>query len=127
LFAKIIRDADKIDIYRFVIDTARKYHENPEIFLLEVEYPNDPTLTPKVVQSVLNGELINYNELKTLGDMNLLQLGWVYNVNFTPTLKLIKKEHFLEDIIALLPETEETEQIKKSVLDYVDSRISNSA
>ena len=41
-FAKLIRDADKIDIYRVVIDAYRQYRDDPENFNLEIEFDDNP-------------------------------------------------------------------------------------
>jgi len=40
LHAKLIRDADKIDIYYVVIDYYKKYQQNPNDFKLEIELPD---------------------------------------------------------------------------------------
>ena len=61
--------------------------------------------------------------MKSWDDMKLLQLGWVYDVNFTATLKRIKKCKFLERIIDFLPETEDSEKIREKILSYVEARI----
>jgi hypothetical protein len=55
--------------------------------------------------------------------MKLLQLGWVYDVNFTATLKRIRQRRFLEQIIDFLPRTEDIERVKTKIFEYVDCRI----
>jgi hypothetical protein len=55
--------------------------------------------------------------------MKLCQLGWVYDVNFTATLKRIKQRRFLEKIFDFLPETEDIGKVREKIFEYVDSRI----
>jgi hypothetical protein len=123
LFAKLIRDADKIDIYRVVIEGYKKYMAAPDQFNLEMEFPDEPCYSPHMVEAIQKGQLVDYNELRTLNDMKLLQLGWVFDVNFAETLARIQERQFLEQIVAFLPRTEDIAKAAKYVFNYVASRL----
>ncbi len=123
LFSKLIRDADKVDIFYVVTEYYRQYRDSPETFKLEVELPNEPGYSAEVAEGLLRGQRINYNSLRTWNDMRLLQLGWVYDVNFTATLKRIKKRRFLEDVFDFLPKDETVAKVRKKIFEYVDSKI----
>ncbi len=123
LFAKLIRDADKIDILYVVTDYYGKYTENPQDFLLELEFPDTDEYSPEVLSDVLNGRRTDYSKLRTLNDMKLLQLGWVYDVNFSVTLRRIKQRGLLEKLVSFLPDVEDIKKVRKQVLAYVESRI----
>jgi putative nucleotidyltransferase with HDIG domain len=123
LHCQLIRDADKLDIYYIVARYCRQYRKNPEKFRLELEFPDKPTYTPAVVDDILNGRRTSYSKLRVLNDMRLLQLGWVYDVNFAATLKRIKRRRFLEDIFSFLPETKDIGKVRGKIFEYVDSRI----
>jgi hypothetical protein len=90
---------------------------------LEVELPDEPGYSPEVVQDILEGRRIDYSRLRTLNDMKLLQLGWVYDVNFTVTLKRIKQRGYLEMMAELLPDTENIDKVRKCISRYVEARI----
>ncbi len=123
LFSKLIRDADKIDVLYVVTDYYRQYRDEPEEFMIELEFPDEAGYSAQVVEEILCGRLIDYSELRTLNDMKLLQLGWVYDVNFPATLERIRQRKFLERIIDFLPRTRDIEKVKKKVFAYVDFRI----
>ena len=123
LFSRLIRDADKIDVYYVVTDYYRQYREDPDGFKLEVEFPDGPGCSAQVVEKVLSGRLIDYKALRTWNDAKLCQLGWVYDVNFAPTLERIRQRRFLEMIFEFLPETTDIEKVKEKIFAYVDSRI----
>ncbi len=91
--------------------------------MLELEFPDEPGYSAEVVGGILCGRRIDNSELRTLNDMKLLQLGWVYDVNFTATLKRIRQRRFLEHIIDFLPRTEDIEKVKAKIFEYVDRRI----
>jgi putative nucleotidyltransferase with HDIG domain len=123
LLSKMIRDADKLDIFYLAIEYYKHYKEKKEKFLLELEFPNEPGYSQNVIETVLTGKNIDYAQLRTLNDWKLMQLGWVYDVNFQPTLKRIKHRRFLETLISSLPQTEDIKKVKEKICKYVDSKI----
>jgi len=123
LFSKLIRDADKLDVLYVVTDYYRQYRDNPQEFMLELEFPDEQGYSAEVVEGILRGRQIDYGELRTLNDAKLLQLGWVYDVNFAATLKRIKRRRFLEMLIDFLPETRDIERVREKIFEYVDSKI----
>jgi len=122
-FCKMIRDADKVDVLYVVTEYYRQYRDDPEGFKLELELPERKGYSAEVVEGILRGRRIDYSELRTLNDMKLCQLGWVYDVNFAATLKRIRRRRFLEMLFGFLPETGDIEKVKEKIFGYVDSRI----
>lgn len=123
LFSKLLRDADKLDIFRVVTDYYRQYRDDPESFKLELELPDEPEYSMEVVERLLGGRRIDYTMLSTWNDMKLCQLGWVYDVNFPQTLRRIRDRGFLEKVFDFLPDNEDIEKVRKKIFDYVGSRI----
>jgi len=127
LFSRLIRDADKIDILYVVTEYYAQYAERPDEFKLEVELPDSDEYSSKVVDDVIAGRRTDYRDLRTLNDMKILQLGWVYDINFVAALSRIRQQGYLEKLAGFLPKTSQIERAKKAVLAYVDSRIANEA
>ncbi len=123
LFSKLIRDADKIDALNVVVRYYKQYRDNPQGFKLDLELPDEPGYSAEVVDELLRGQSIDYRRLRTLNDLKLCLLGWVYDVNFTPTLKRIKQRRYLEKLLGFLPDTEDIERVKEKIFAYVDFRI----
>jgi hypothetical protein len=123
LFSKLIRDADKLDIYYVVISYYKQHLQNPDKFKIEIELPNEPYYSPSIIDNILNYYQTDYRTLKTWNDMKLIQLSWVYDVNFIPTLKRIKQRRFMETILEFLPQTDDIKKVKEKIFEYVDSRI----
>jgi hypothetical protein len=122
-FAKLIRDVDKIDIFDLLVKNYRLLADDPDNFLWEVEYPDTPECNPDIIEALLNRELINYDQIKTINDAKLLQLGWVHDVYFDGSLKQIHDRGYLQAIIDLLPKTERVQQATGSVLSFVEERL----
>lgn len=122
-FCKLIRDADKIDIFYVVTDYYKQHRDDPESFKLEVELPDEPAYSANVVEEISQGRRVDYSTLRTWNDMRLCQLAWVYDINFTPTLKRIRQRKLLEMIFDFLPETKDIKKVRGKIFRYVDSRI----
>ena len=122
-FARLIRDADKIDILYTVTEYYEQYHDDPAEFMLQLELPDEPRYSAEVVESILRGELVDYTILRTLNDIKLCRLGWVYDVTFTAALRRIKQRKFLDKLIDFLPRTQDTQRVKEKIFAYVDCRL----
>jgi hypothetical protein len=123
LFSKLIRDADKLDSLYVMTEYYRQYRDNPRECMQEREFPDEPEYSPQLVEKILCGRQIDYGEVRTLNDAKLLQLGWIYDVNFTVVLKRIKQRGFLEMLIDFLPGTADIERVRKKIFEYVDFKI----
>lgn len=123
-FSKMIRDADKIDIFELLVENYRILAEEPEKFKWELEFPDTPECSPAILDAIRNRELIDYRELRTVNDAKLLQLGWVYDVYFDWSLKQIYDRGYLQAIIDLLPKTEEITRTTSCIMKYTKKRIS---
>jgi hypothetical protein len=123
LFTKLIRDADKIDIFRVVTDYYQRYREDPDKFLLEVDLPDEPQYRPEVLDAVRNKEMVDWAKLHTLTDAKLCQLGWVYDLNFTASLRRIDECGFLATLIGLLPPDDDIQQLCQKIQDDVAARL----
>lgn len=126
LFSKMIRDADKLDIYRVITHAYIQHRDDPDNFKLEIEFPDLPGYTPSILDAVLAGRLLEYRDLRCWNDMKLCVLGWVYDVNFPAALKRIRQRGYLDLVLSFLPDTPDTAKVRDKILAYVDSLISQS-
>lgn len=123
LFTKLIRDADKLDIYRIIVTNYRSYHRDPARYSFEIELPDEPGYSPAVLDAVLSGRIVDYHDLRTMNDMKLCQLGWVYDVNFAATLERLRQRGYIEELLGLLPQTNELQRIRQKILEHIESRL----
>lgn len=89
LHSKIIRDADKMDIF-YVLTTGDK----KELYG-ELEYEK---ITDNIYEQFLNDKLINYNDLKTNVDLLVTHFTYIYDFNFKQSLDIIKKNQYVEKL-----------------------------
>jgi len=95
-FAHLVRDADKLDIFRVMeaAVTDGSLETNPEI-AWELQVKGAPS--PDVVAAVSVGRSVSYANVKTLSDFVLIQVGWLIGGLHYPTaLRLAAERKALE-------------------------------
>ncbi len=113
-FARLLRDADKLDIWRVVTDYYRQDHTTPNT-ALELGLPDTPAVSDAVAVDLLAGRIVNISQVQNLNDLKLLQVGWVYDLNFSPSFRRLRDKGYLDIIRASLPETETVTKIFAAV------------
>lgn len=101
-FIQLVRDADKLDIFRVVHEAISQNHlqDYPEITLgLDLNGP----VSPDLLEDVRSGKIGGYHKLKSLMDACLIQVSWVYDLNYLPSLARMKQRMILEKLGKLLP------------------------
>ncbi len=110
-FTKLIRDADKLDIYRVVTEYYMEKLNSKQNKTIELDLPNTPDISANVCESLLNKKIVNFNDIKNLNDFKLLQIGWIFDINFSATFNNVKSRRYLEIISKTLPNTEQIKDI----------------
>lgn len=125
-FTKLLRDADKLDIWRVVTDY---YHQKNgrRNGALELDLPDTPGFSDEVYQDLMNERIVDIKHVKNLNDFKLLQMGWVFDINFDPTLHYIKSRRYLEMIRDVLPESEKIQKIFENLSKIVEEKEKNVA
>ena len=119
-FMRLIRDADKLDIWRLFIDYCNE-SEKKHSSAIELGLPDDPTYSQRVIESLKQRKLVLMQDLKTLNDFKLLQIGWVYDLNFVPSFQIVQNRKYIEKLEEILPQSKEIKEAVQSAHDHVNS------
>lgn len=129
LFLRLIRDADKLDIWRIFSE----YYESPEdkqASAVGLGLPDLPDYSKTVLSCLYEKKLATLSDLTTLNDFKLMQLSWVYDLNFRQSFKLLAERAYIRKIADALPQTEEIAGaisiIKKSVDEKTEIKFNES-
>jgi len=122
LFARLIRDADKLDILRVVIEYFEQ-DEGDRAKAVALGLPDLPGYSPAVLACLVRGELARKEALTTLNDFKLLQLAWLYDLNFTCSLRMVEERGYIRTLADMLPRNEEIAGAVKIVSSYVGGRL----
>ncbi|MCD6394770.1 MAG: HD domain-containing protein [Planctomycetes bacterium] len=123
LFARLIRDADKLDIYYLVTEVDTRPPDDPQASVMINWFPQGEGYSPEIIEAIRTRESIDYAMLKTHIDMRLIHLAWVYDLNFPATFAKIKRNRYFEKIIALLPADEDIAEAARQITAYRDERL----
>ncbi len=121
-FIKLIRDADKLDIWRVFLE----YYEAPvceRASAVSLSLPDSTDYTPEVIKIIYKRRIVSLGSIKTLNDFKLLQLSWIFDLNFKPSLHLLLKRNYINRIISHLPQTEEINNISSFLNDFVKKKL----
>jgi len=118
LFSKLLRDADKLDIFGVITEYYAEKDKNPNP-ALELELSDAPTYSHEFIEDILNYR-VSKNNLNTHNDMKLFQLTWLFDINFQVTFKCFKDKNYLEKIIKALPDDETIRGVHEHLKDYLD-------
>ena len=121
-YIRLLRDADKLDIWKVLTDyyKARDKQPNP---VLEIGLPDDPECSPQILAAIRWGRLARIQDVRTLNDFKLLQISWVYDLNFVPSFRTIKTCEYIEQIEAALPNSKEITEAVLFAHDYVNRHL----
>lgn len=120
-YTRIVRDADKLDIYKLVSE----HYSQPKVpknKSLDLALPDEPDVSEGVLKDLKEKELVNADHLRTLNDFKFLQMGWVYDINFDCSMCRIKEKGYLRKIFDSITDSEKYEHIYASIEAEVDRR-----
>jgi hypothetical protein len=123
-FIKLIRDADKLDIWHVFIEYYESSDKNtaPAITL---GLPDIPEYSKDILPYLSHKRVVSLSRLKTVNDFKILQLSWLFDLNFTPSFQLFSERDYLSRMTAQLPQTEEIQEIARSLENFVNQRLKN--
>lgn len=123
-FARLLRDADKLDIWRVFIDHyERQDKERNSTIVLGL--PDKPACSPKILKALREHRMVDLKDMTTRNDFKLLQISWVYDLNLRPTFQAVYERHYVERIAAHLPKTKEVQQAVATVQQYLEEQASS--
>lgn len=91
LHAKIIRDADKTDIFRILISGDKKA-------IWEKADLSDDKISDEIYREFVEDKRINYKERKTSADILVSHFNYVYDLNFPETRKIIRDNKYINKL-----------------------------
>jgi hypothetical protein len=121
VFLQLIRDADKLDIWRIFAE----YYENPEgeqASAVGLGLPDLPDCSKTVLSCLYEKKLATLSALKTLNDFKLMQLSWVYDLNFMHSFRLMAERDYIRKIADALPQTEEISEAVSIIKKFVHEK-----
>jgi hypothetical protein len=119
LHLKLIRDADKIDILKVVTE---HYTGKQRYSAIQIELPETGTISNNIMSALSFKRNAKYEDVKTLDDLKLMQIGWVYDINFPETFRILKERNYIEIIRSSLPKNDGITSICDAAQSFVEEK-----
>jgi hypothetical protein len=124
LFCRIVRDADKLDILEvltnFYADPTRAAEHT-----LSWEVPPGRGISELVAIAVRNGKTVSKENIRTGEDIKVMQLSWVYDLNFKVSFRILSSGQYVDKIYRTLPKRDEVFDIYRNVRIFVENKFMN--
>lgn len=122
LFLKLIRDADKLDIWR-VFAEYYESGENERASATTLGLPDTPDYSDDTLLYLFKEQIAPNAVIKTLNDFKLLQLSWVYDLNFKTSFSLLLERDYIKRICARLPQTEDIKKASLFLQEFANKKL----
>ena len=121
--AKMLRDADKIDIFN-VVSGYYSGNDSGKIAAM-LNLPDTEQISYDVCRYILDGEIPKIKYIDGFCDLKLMQMSWIYDINFGVSLEIIKEQGYLDLIYSSLPDSDEVQEIFNVLNNYLDLNTAN--
>lgn len=118
---QILRDADKLDIYYVVTE----YYKDPiqnKYQAVGKNIAKEHGFSPKILSQFLNKGKISYGDVETMDDLKVLQLSWIYDLNFSFSIEYLERKEYIPSILSTLPQSEEKDLLNQKVFNFFGNK-----
>lgn len=120
---RLVRDADKLDILRIVLEAVARdgFRDLPSMLPhIRLEGP----VSPQVIDEVSRGKCASLGGVQSLADFLLLQLSWVYDLNYPPAFRRFHDRHFVLRIMSYIDGDRRIHALGEGITHFVLNRSS---
>ena len=98
---KLIRDADKLDIFKVVLEHLDHPEDNPA-----VTFSLDPHagVTPAIAAAIAEGKQVAHRDMRSAADFIAAKLLWPFDLNFNWSRREFLKRNYIGRLMAHLPD-----------------------
>ncbi|MCX5869276.1 MAG: hypothetical protein NTY00_01320 [Deltaproteobacteria bacterium] len=76
----------------------------------------DTLVREEISRLLFEGRTMSYANLKTINELKVLQMSWVFDINFRSTLEILKERNDIGKLAATMPDTPRLQE----ALDFIN-------
>lgn len=120
-FVRLIRDADKLDIFILFHDmvTNDKLGDHPELIF---GVPVEGTANPELLDMIRARRNVPFSMIKSLTDFKFIQMAWVYDIHYPPAFERVEQRDIVGKLESLLPPSPEARELADMARGHVARR-----
>ena len=110
-------------ITEYYLEKETSHKKGGENKTLELELPDNDEISSEVLGAILNKKVVLKESMKTLNDFKLLQIAWIFDLNFNYSLRRVYEKNNIEKIFNTLPNNKELNKVREIVNQYFETTI----
>lgn len=119
--AQVVRDSDKLDIYSVMIaHFSQEKPKHPEVALNVLDEPD--RFTPSLLDTLMSRAPGDYRDIVYINDFKLMVIGWLYDLNFRTSCRLLHGKGYLDTIFDTLPQDEHIAKFRRQITQDIAHR-----
>lgn len=118
-FLKLVRDADKLDVFGVV----REHVADGRVRELLPRIQLEPEVSPALVEEIEREGSASYFNVSTILDFLVVQATWVFDINFRPSLSILKENGTLDWLGENLTVDPASEKIMEKVMSHLKDNL----
>jgi hypothetical protein len=122
-YIRMIRDADKLDIWR-IFSEQFSMDEKDRATAAGLGLPDSGEYSDSIVDCLRERRQATLAGLKTLTEFKIMQLTWVYDLNYDHSFRLLSESGHMDRIIAMLPNDSKISKAVSVLKEYIGQRCS---
>ncbi len=121
---QVTRDADKIDIFRVMLEHFSSDNPDPRVTHGFVDIPGK--YTREIYDTVMAEKPGDYALIQCANDFKLLLIGWLHDLHFATSIKILDQRKYINNIFSFLPEDENIRRLKEKTNHFIDYNLCKS-
>jgi hypothetical protein len=120
LYARILRDADKLDIY----DSSYRYFKEKSGIqpIITFDLVSQVDVSEKIIKSIMSGKTAMIEDMKTMNDYKLFLMSMAFDLNFKYTFRIMSEKQYVQKIYETLPKRDQDIDAYRGIKMYIENK-----
>jgi hypothetical protein len=119
-FARILRDADKLDIFD---SSYRFFKEKSGIQpIVTFDLISQIDISEKILKSVMSCKTAMFEDMKTMNDYKLLLMSMAFDLNFKYSFRIMSEKQYIQKIYETLPKRDQIIDAYRGIKLFVENK-----
>lgn len=121
-YIKLLRDADKLDIWRTTTDYIAHKSGKPNM-AKDLTLSEKSVVTQAFCKIIIEGGIPNKNDLITFNDFIIFQMSWIFDLHFKKSFQIVNQKQYIRHLYDSLPKNDSVIEIYRMIRIYIENRM----
>jgi putative nucleotidyltransferase with HDIG domain len=121
LFSKILRDADKLDIWETCIANLQR-NGTFRLESISLNLPPISTVNEMVIRTIKQGKSVKRKELHSINDYKLMIMSLVFDLNFRISFHLLSEKQLIKKLYDSMPKKDVVIDAYRELRLYIENK-----